>query len=95
MSSMNLIHLRSRECIKGKDLLLNSLFKDIILSIFQENQVKTKEGFCACRNTYLYGDRGEYFALNYQLKNQLKGMKCHKVSHLASFWHSEIVISDG
>lgn len=43
----------------------------------------------------LLWDWGEYFALNYQLKNQLKGMKCHRVSHLASFWHSEIVISYG
>lgn len=57
--------------------------------------MKTKEGFRPRRNTHLYGDWGEYFALNYQLKNQLKGMKCHKVSHLASFWRSEIVISDG
>lgn len=57
--------------------------------------MKTKEGFHPRRKTHLYGDWGEYFALNYQLKNQLKGMKCHKVSHLASFWHSEIVISDG
>lgn len=53
--------------------------------------MKTKEEFHPHRNTPLCGDWGEYFALNYQLK----GKKYHRVSHLASFWHSEIVISYG
>lgn len=53
--------------------------------------MKTKEEFHPHRNTPLCGDLGEYFALNYQLK----GKKCHRVSHLASFWPSEIVISYG
>lgn len=53
--------------------------------------MKTKEEFHPHRNTPLCGDWGEYFALDYQLK----GKTYHRVSHLASFWHSEIVISYG
>lgn len=80
---------------KSKRVAVKQLVQGYNFIHFQENQMKTKEGFHPHRNTHLHGDWGEYFALNYRLKNQLKGMECNRASHLASFWHSEIVISYG